>query len=187
MPWITSVTDRTITDIETLTDKAFFNVVDWIRINTNTTYVRTLINVLRSLNVPYNTVVEPSIVTRPTMTELNQFIENIDILRVLSGLPVASGIVALRTNYSDTISAISPDYEDVNDWERDLQLIKDLTIAISTYIVFCGVSNIGQPRFWQARFRNMFVASVTNVRRLRVGVGQTGTGLMRQNNFRRYA
>jgi hypothetical protein len=187
MAWITPVTDRTLADIENLTDKAFFNIADWIRINGDTTYVRALINVLRGINIEYNSLTTPEITTFPTATEINRFVENIETLRSISCLPVNLGIVPLKTDYLSVTNATPPNFEDVNDWERDLQLLRLFTISTSVYMVYCGVAAVGQPRHWQNRSRTKFImSSISPVRRTRMGVGAAGSTLARQNGFRRY-
>jgi len=187
MPWIDAVYGRTQEDITNLTSKAFFNVVDWVRIENNTVYVRAVLNVLRSLNIEYNVVSEPDISTIPSADDINQFVDNIEHLRIIASLPVSSGIVVLKTDWLGVTSAPTVDFEVVNDWERNLQIIKNLTISISTYLVFCGVASVGQSRLWQNRFRNMFILpSRYPVRRARMLGSPVGSGLVRQNKFRRY-
>jgi hypothetical protein len=188
MTFITAIYDRTLTDILNGTDKAFFNVLDWVRINSNTSYVRYLMNALKDMNIAYNVVDEPTIITIPSVEDINHFIENIEYLRSASGLSAVQGVVELKDDWLDITNAESPDYNDVNDWERNLKLIMDLTLSLSVYMMFCGVANCGQPRFWQNRFRDRFIHDIKNpIQRPRCGVAICGTDMMRQNNFRRYA
>ena len=187
MPFVTPIIDRTITDIINKTDKSFFNVADWIRINGNTTYVRALMFVLRGINIDYTELDTPSITTIPTVAEFNVFIQNIENIRLAIGLPAIAGIVDLKTDYEAVENSEVPDYTDANAWEQNLLLIKNLTISVSVFMVMCGVGASGQPRYWQNRFRNMFVKPVDHpVQRPITGIAIAGTGLMRQSGWRQY-
>jgi hypothetical protein len=187
MPWVDAIYDRTLLDIQSRTDKAFFDVVDWIRINGNTEYVRALVSVLRDLDIEYNVLTTPAVCSIPTAAEMNAFIENIEYIREVSGLPIASGIQELDHAYQDLTNAPVPDYEDVNAWEYNLQLLKDLTVAMSVYFVFCGVAQVGQTRFYQNRWRDKFLRdSSTPALFPRCGIAVTGNATERQNKFRRY-
>jgi hypothetical protein len=187
MPFVTPVTDRTAADILNKTDKSFFNVADWIRINGNTIYVRALMYVLRGINIDFETLDTPSITTIPTVDEFNAFIQNIENIRLALGLPAVAGIVDLKTDYEAIENSEVPDYTDANAWEKNLLLIKNLTIAVSTFMVMCGVGASGQQRYWQNRFRNMFVKSVKHpVQRPITGIAISGAGLMRQSGWRQY-
>ena len=187
MPFILPITDRTLTDDLAGTDKSFFNVIDWIRIYGNTTYVRALMVVLRGINVDYESLGEPTTATFPSADDINSFIQNIENLRIASGLGTSGGLKVLKADYEGVENSEVPDYEDVNDWERNLLLLKNLTIAVSTYIVFCGVAGCGQIRHWQNRYRNFFIQPVDNpVRRPLSGLAVCGAGMMRQSEFRRY-
>jgi hypothetical protein len=187
MPFVTPITDRTITDIVNKTDKSFFNVADWIRINGNTTYVRALMYVLRGINIDFTALDTPAITTMPTVAEFNSFIQNIENIRLAIGLPESVGVIPLKTDYEAIENSEVPDYTDANAWEANLLLIKQLTISVSTFMVMCGVGASGQPRYWQNRFRNMFVKSVDHpVQRPITGVAVAGVGLMRQSGWRQY-
>lgn len=187
MAWVEPIYDRVLADTTTPTSKGVFNVADWIRIYGNTEHVGALLNALRKVNIVLTTLTEPAITTIPSIDDINSFVANIEALRVASGASVISGVMVLKIDYIAGAGAKSPDYEDVNDWERDLALIKEFLYNSATYTVFSGVAETGQIRFWQNRFRNPFIPSVANpVRRARLGVAIIGTGAMRQNKFRRY-
>lgn len=187
MPFITPITDRTITDDLDGTDKSFFNVVDWIRIYGNTAYVRALMVVLRGINVDYEALAEPTTAVFPSADDMNAFIQNIENIRTASGLGTSGGLKVLKADYEAIENSEVPDFEDVNDWERNLSRLKSLTIAVSVYLVFCGVAGCGQARHWQNRYRNFFIQPVNNpVRRPLAGVAECGSGMTRQHGFRRY-
>jgi hypothetical protein len=189
MPYITPITDRSQADIDARLDKAFWNVADWMRINSNTLYVRALLYVLRGINVSYTAPDEPTRVTKPTAAEFNTFLQNIENLRLASGIGTSGGLAEIKTNYTDHDNTGLIDYENVNEWERNLDLLKLYTISVSTYIVYCGVGNTGQERFWQSRFRNMFIRNAAHpVRRPVCGAEDAfcGAGITRQSGFRNY-
>lgn len=216
MSWNDPVYDRSQSDILARTSKAFLNVVDWIRINGNTQIIQVLVRVIAGVDVSLYELDEPVITDFPTADEINQFIENIENLRQEAAFPVESGVVALKYDYLSGSGAVVPDFNDVNDWERDLAFIRDYLAASANYMRYCGTFNCGQPLYWQNRFRYFkFVpdaydpkryprmgatcgAGLTRqnrwrspfderVRRPRCGIVVCGTGMTRQNYFRRYA
>lgn len=188
MAWSEPIYDRTLTDIVNHTDKAFWNIADWIRVNSNTQYVRAIIGVLRAVNLSFASVTEPVITTVPLASEINAFVDNLEKLRIASGLPLTVGLIELKTDYLSGASAKAPDYEEVNNWERNLNLLKRLLLDSSSYEVFCGVSEVGQIRFWQNRFRVPWVPAIDSpTRKAKSGIAICGTNRKRQNKFRRYS
>jgi hypothetical protein len=187
MAWTTAIFDRVLADVTNQTSKGFFNVVDWVRINGNAYYVKVLINVLRGVNVSITALTPPTITTIPTADDLNDFIENIETLRIASGIPLSTELIELKHDYFAGASSETPDYADVNDWERDLNIIKELILHASYYEIFCGVAEPGQARFWQSRFRLPFTLSEDIYYRVaRTGVAISGIGMMRANKWRKY-
>jgi hypothetical protein len=185
MAWTEPIYDRVLADITNKTSKGFFNVADWVRINGNTQIVNALINVLKSLNITFDTLTPPTIATIPNIDDVNDFVDNIERIRAASGVPLATGLVALKNDY--TSGGITPDYTTVNDWERDLDLLRSYLIKAAYFTPYCGVPSVGQTRFWQVRFRRFpFAAPDNSIRSPRAGVAICGSGLQRQNNFRRY-
>lgn len=186
--WTPAVYDRTATDVTNRTAKAFFNVADWLRIHNNARLANMLTNIYLGLSIPFTELTTPTVTSFPSVEEINTLVENIDLLRESAHLPAATGIVTLDHDYTAGLNGSSPDYLDVNDWERDLDLIRSCLRGAVEQVVHCGVGGCGQQRFWQVRFRVFpFVPVVPSpVRRPRCSVANCGTGLTRQNNFRRY-
>jgi hypothetical protein len=153
MAWVSPIYDRTATDITNRTSKAFFNVADWQRIYDNSLIVRNLVNSTYSLSVPFTTLTAPTTTSIPSAAEINSLVQNIELARAACGLPIALGLAVLRYDWQEGINAPTPDYEDVNDWERDLYLIYTLLSNAVDYAVHCGVGTVGQVRFWQNKFR----------------------------------
>ncbi len=189
MSWTSPITDRTLEDILQRTEKAFFNVSDWLRIYGNSQIVSILVNALLGLGVPFTELEPPAITHFPTADEINDLIANIDRLRQAAALPESSGVVPLKTDWQPGSGAAAPDYEDVNDWERDLDLIRSLLVEAMEYAIFCGVAAAGQPRYWQNRFRRWphYVKPVDRRRLPRAGVAAAGNGITRANRWRSLA
>lgn len=153
MAWISPITDRAQSDIANRTSKGFFNVADWARIDGNTAEVQAVIASLLGLTVNLDDVDAPVITQFPTVTEINALIANIEAVRAGACLPVGVGLTVLKTDWQPGSGAPAPNYETVNDWERNLLLLYTLLPYAADYAVRCGVAAVGQPRFWQARFR----------------------------------
>lgn len=187
--WQQAIYDRTAADILARTAKAFFNVADWVRIYGNTEQVNAFVRLMTGLDVALTPLTAPVATSFPDVSEINSLIENIDRLRAAVPLPSGLGLVALKHDYVAGPGAEAPDYEDVNDWERDLLLVRDLLVKAADRLVWCGVGAAGQPRTWQNRFRiwpHYVPAADTPVRRPRTGLAVSGSGYGRQNSFRRY-
>jgi hypothetical protein len=149
--WTTPITDRTASDVITKTSKGFFNVVDWVRINGDTKYVAALSNLLFNAGISIVELTAPTIRTIPSIDDFNQFVENIETVRVGSIIPANNGIIELNS-YLSGQNVVSPDYNDVNSWENNLLLIRQFIIASALFMVPCGVGACGADRYWQNRF-----------------------------------
>lgn len=187
--WNDPITDRTQADIINRTQKAFFNVADWLRIHENTDQARVIVEVLAGIDIDLIPLDAPTIYSFPTVTEINYLIENIEVLRVAAALPGSAGLVDLFDDYQAGAGAIAPDYNAVNNWEQNLLLVHDLLVHAVDYLVYAGVAQAGQTRSWQNRYRRWaFVpAAASPARRVRAGLATAGAGLQRNNSYRRYA
>lgn len=188
MPYITPIIDRSQADIDAETSKAYFNCSDWLRIHGNTETAHILISLLLGTTVQQNTLTDPIITTIPTVTEINLFIENINLLRESSGLPAITGLEILKDDWIAGRSSGAPNFEVVNSWERVLDIVYNSMAHSVAYVIYCDVAASGQPRFYQHRFRvyGWILPSETAVRRARTGIAITGSDLMRTNNWRKY-
>jgi hypothetical protein len=188
--WTDAIYDRTTQDIIDKTSKGYFNIVDYTRIHNNHHAVHHIIEVMRFLLFDEFGHIVPLITTIPTMDDINTLVQNIQQLRGASGLPLSANIKDLKTNWGGGMGESAPDFEIVNDWERNLAFIRSLIVESSKYLVWCGVGAAGQPRFWQQRFRTWpyFIQPQTNpTRRPRTEIAICGSGLTRQNYWRNYA
>jgi len=186
MPKYTNpIYDRTALDITNRTAKAFLNIADWSRVYDNTAVLNILLSFLQSTEIAFTEIPVPILTTFPSVTHLNQLITNIEAIRLASGLPEIPGIVYLRATWTHVIT---PDYEDVNDWERDIALLFAAIVRAVKYVPYCGVATTGQSHFYQWRWRtpDWIEPSATPVRRARTSIAVCGAGLTRNNLFRRY-
>jgi hypothetical protein len=182
--FITPIYDRTYADILNRANKAYFNVDDWVRIYGNSQIINTILSALFGTPITFNTLSVPDINTIPSATNINDFVDNIENLREYLSL---SPLEELTTTWLSGSSAAAPDYEDVNAWERSLDVLFYLLPAALNYSVTCGVGAVGQPRFYQARWRvySGWVQSINSIKRApRTGKAISGTSFTRQNYFR---
>jgi len=188
MKLISPVTDRTLSDVLNRTAKGFINTDDWIRIYRNSQFVSLVISILLDTDIDFDELTEPTTTSFPTVDDLNTLLANIQRAKDASGLPDGiGGLVDVKTDWTAGVSSVSPNYVDANAWEQtELMILESLPASLG-FMIYAGVSNSGQARFWQNRFRLSaeFVETVPLVqRRGRTGKAKTGTGLTRQNYFR---
>jgi hypothetical protein len=186
--FVTPITDRTAADIAAKTAKAYLNILDWVRIYGNAEYVNWLLEYLSDVEIEFNTLTEPTITTIPEGAgDINELLENIEQIRVWSGIASYGGMTEIKDDWFSGPAAAAPDYEDVNQWEETLEIIHEAIFRSSDYRIYCGVATAGQERFYQHRWRRMWVLPSTSpVRRSRTGVAMANAGLTRNNMFRRY-
>lgn len=155
MAWVTPITDRGPTDVSSPTPagKGYFNVADWTRIDGNVAVIKAMLDAADYLDIPLYSLTLPDITTIPDVTDINEFVENIERVRISSCLPLGIGLVMLNYAYIGGANAIVPNYETVNDWENNLLLIYTAIPLAIDYQIHCGVAAVGQTRLWQSRFR----------------------------------
>jgi hypothetical protein len=153
MAWVTPITDRIQDDIDNLTSKAYFNIADWVRIDGNTTEIAGILATYDYPDPGLTVLIPPTVTTIPVVSEINSFINNISLLQAVAFLPVSLGLVQLKSDYIGGANQVVPNFEDINDWENNQAIMKDALPKTVTYFVQCGVSNCGQSRLWQNRFR----------------------------------
>lgn len=190
MKLISPVTDRTLADVQNRTAKGFVNVEDWIRIYRNSRLVSRIVSTLLDAEVAFDELSEPTTTSFPTVDNLNTLLANIQRAREASGLPDLSGLDDIKTDWTAGASSAAPTYEDANAWERAESIVIAAMVTLQDYKIYTGVAGCGQARFYQCRWRksDQFVAPIeTPIRKARTGNAQTGTGLTRQNSFRRYS
>jgi len=181
----TPIFDRTALDITNKTVKAFFNVLDWCRIYDNTKVLHALMSVLLDLDPVFTPLTVPTRLSFPTAAQINALVENIENIRLASGLPAIEGLVELRTDWT---SSQTPDYIAVNSWERDIHLLYNNLARAAEYTIYCGVAAVGQTRIYQHQWRTYLwvPGSISPVRLARTGIASCGAELTRNNYWRRY-
>ncbi len=168
MKWIEPVvTDRALSDVTNKTSKGYFNIADWERIDNNARVAKALVDFLLSIDVSYGATITPDITTIPTVTNLNTLLTNIENLRIAIDAYPITGVVAIRNDWQAGPGQAAPDYEDANDWERNIDLI------------YNGIGDASGYSGW-------IPDSMSPVRRARANVAISGAGLTRNNGFRRY-
>lgn len=186
MTYIGGIFSRTIADIENHTHKAYFNVEDWNRIYGNALAVVELIQSMHGITIAFDTITPPTVNDFPQVADFNKLLSNIERTRENLGSPTTEVIPAIKANWLEGINQSAPNYEDVNTWERALDILYASILAYVEYVVYCGVANVGQPRFYQHRFRQSFAPiSMFITRSSTVGSAITGSSFTRQNGFRR--
>jgi len=188
-PYLEPVTDRTAADISAKTAKAFLNVADWARIYGNAQVAHVLVETLNQIEVTFTTIADPTIASMARASAINTLCTNIENIRAGSSLPDIVGIIDLKTDWATGPTAASPDYITVNEWEAMIEALRAAMVLSVEYRVYCGVAAVGQARFWQNRFRvyTWVQDDPSPIRNARAGISTTGSGLTRQNKFRRYS
>lgn len=161
MKYTTPIYDRVLSDVSNKTSKGYFNVLDWVRVYGNAELIHALEEVILSNGITFNDVETPTINTILTLEDVNTLVSNIEAVRAL--FPSGAGLVALKTDWGGNQS---PTYKEVNDWERNIDLL--LALIIDGYT-------------------DWIPDAVSPVRRARADVTLCGAGLTRNNGFRRYA
>ncbi len=186
--YVQPITDRTTEDIRNRTQKAFWDVVDWQRVNGNTEYAAALVKAFLSIEIVLNPVVEPGMATIPKVAEFNSLIQNIEIVRDAAGFEYNTLFEDLNSAWIEGFGAASPDYEDVNAWEKTLELLAAFLLDGASYTVYSGMATAGEPYYYQTRWMDFqWVEPLLAWKRSpRTGVAISGRGLTMQNSFRRY-
>lgn len=184
--WIEPIYDRTALDITNRTPKAFFNILDWARIYGNTQQVQAVINIMLALDIPVTDLSAPSILTIPTADDINALAANIERLRAAAALPTAAGVSVIKTDWKSGSGADAPDFNTVNDWERDLALIRSLTATAAEQALYCGAFDCGAPWMIAHSFQPWrgYVPNANDLRRVPRLSTVAGAGLTRQNRWR---
>ena len=188
--YIEPVVDRTAADILAKNAKAYLNVADWLRIYGNSQQLNSLAVIITGSSISFITISEPTIASVVDVDDVNSLVANIESVRTLFTVPESLGLDELKTDWQSGNVSDSPDYEDVNTWELAIMILMGLVAATADYQVYCGVATAGQIRFYQNRWRSFpdwVPAEESPARSARCGIAMSGSGLNRNNYFRRYA
>ncbi|MBI5954381.1 MAG: hypothetical protein HY865_22215 [Chloroflexi bacterium] len=188
LKYIHPITDRTLADITARTAKGYFNLVDWYRVYDNSVYLRDLLECLLGRTLSWTDVSYPTITTFPTVASLNQMLQNIINMEESAGFPVISGMVVITADWQEGTGAVSPDYEDANNWENLIEQVRNTIALAADYRIQSGVSSCGQQRFFQSRFRTFRYAIpvYSPIASFVAGIGSSDCGSVRGRKFRTY-
>lgn len=133
--------DRTQNDLEQNTSKAYYNYTDLNRVEEWCEY---LANLLNSYSYPVNIQVKKNwqMSEFPTSSEMERIRQNVNDLK--------------EAYFAFTEIPANLEYmtiEKANDIEKILYEIDKIIGDMENNFIYCGISNCGQNRIWQQRFR----------------------------------
>ena len=117
--YITPIFDRNSNDILQKTDKAFFNVTDYLRIDNNIRYAKELIERVHG-EFQLETIEEPSIGDIINPEDINILVRNIIAVQD-KAIFVNTQKYKLSDQYEQ--NGMFPDYFEINKWEKVLDII----------------------------------------------------------------
>ena len=158
MKYIQSITDRTRFDVVNGTSKGYMNLSDWLRIYGNVRLLHTIEATM--IGAAFTEIREMDASSIVTDDEINTLVDN--IRSIGSEWAAPSLWDSLRNDWGEIDS---PKYSDVNAWESVTDALLNTVIAAFTD----WDTSTGTGRF--PRTDNAIC----------------GTGMTRQNGFRRYA
>jgi len=118
--YITPIFDRNSNDILLKTDKAFFNISDYLRIDNNIRYAKSLIERANGTTIQIDPIEEPNIGDAIQPEEINILVRNIITIQEHARLANTKGY-RLSAQYAP--DELFPDYFEVNKWEKVIDLI----------------------------------------------------------------
>ena len=187
MKYKTPIMDRTQSDIDNKTSKAYFNHnTDYLRICNNAEIVCQSVAAILGVPTWFTKHVFTSLYTFPKASDFYALLGSIETLREKAALPIDAGYVK-STEWMGGQAADSPSFVDVNLWERTIDNVINNIGAAASYQISCGVAEVGQARFYQSRFRgyNWVQLAVSPTRKARAGIAICGAGIKRNNGYRR--
>lgn len=143
------VYDRTQADVTNRTWKGYYNASDLNRVESWCRYLADEL-ITAGYNINITTKTNWTQTDMRTSAEMERIRTNIRA--------IMQGFHYITTIYSN---AESFNYTKANNWEKILYEIFNLLWGMTDWYVYSGVSNSGQRRLWQHRFREFFVSPVT--------------------------
>jgi len=143
MSYLEPVTDRSASDIVAKNSKAYFNVLDWIRIYGNALYVNNEIATVLFTALPFTTISYPTVNSIPKVADFNALIANIEVMRLfVNGFGAAVSPITVLV-WKSGFGEAAPSYIDVNQWELTIDLIKQFVDPLSVNYIICGLAVTG--------------------------------------------
>lgn len=126
MSYVTPITDRTAADIAALNSKAYWNVADWTRVYGNSQLVNSLAAIMLDDVIAFTLLSTPTTTTIPSVTDFNNFLTNIETVRLaVAGEAISGTTTSIKDDYVAGVGQEAPDYIDANLWESTLDAIWD--------------------------------------------------------------
>lgn len=137
--------DRTQSDVTNKTDKGYYNASDLNRVEE---WCRYLADELNAVGYSITITTKTNWTTTDLRDASNMQRIRDNIRKIMNGYHFITKIYA---------SVDSWNYTKANRWEKILFEIYNLMWGMEDWYVYSGVSNSGQNRLWQNRFRHYFV------------------------------
>lgn len=136
--------DRTQADVDNDEPKGQYNASDLNRVESWCVYLATELN-----NVGYNIQITTKTDWVQTDDRTAEEMERIrtNIKKIMDGYYSLTQIEPTAEQF---------DWRKANNWERILNEMNSFMFGMRNWYVYSGVSNAGQPRLWQNRFRHFF-------------------------------
>ena len=154
--------DRTQADVTNKTDKGYYNTSDLNRVEEWCEYLADELNRV-GYNINITTKTDWTSADLRTASQMERIRTNIK--------KIQQGYHYITTIYSN---AENFDWQKANNWEKILDEIYNLMKGMENWYVYAGVSNAGQNRLWQHRFRE-FYSGVRYPEALTTEAGETLT------------
>ena len=156
MAYTTPITDRDAADIAAQNSKAFWNVADFTRVYDNAVAVNAHLLSEFGAVIAFTTISTPTTTTIDTITRLNNFTGNIELMRAWVVANTAFYPAALDTEIIDDWAAgqseAAPNYINANRWESHLDLMYNLEQYRRVAVTGIAITNAGLTR--NQGFRN---------------------------------
>ncbi len=126
MTYVPPITDRTQADILAKNSKAYQNVSDWVRQYDNSEEAHDAIEAALGVLIDFDTISAVVNTDIPTIAEINEFLANIERLRlwVETYAPIDdSDFIEVKDDWLAGQSNPAPTYMHVNSWEKVVDLI----------------------------------------------------------------
>lgn len=150
MAYITPITNRSAADIAAKNNKAYFNVAagitisgvtsvnDWGRVYGNAQYVNTELNTVAGLSTPFTTITAPTTSDSPStmVAKYNTLLANIEATRLAAHWSGAAIAPITTLVYTAGAGTYAPTYQDINQWETCIDLIKQYADAYVVPLYF---------------------------------------------------
>lgn len=151
MAWVTPIFDRTQTDIDNRTSKAFINVADWTRIYDNSLIVHDLVEPIVGLEIIFETISVPTTTSIPTITDLNKLAGNIERTRIVAGATGAEK--AIKYDWLEGASQDTPNFTNVNLWEKTLDILHTAYSVSPVRFARTGIAGSGRGKTRNNKWR----------------------------------